>query len=85
MQMKEDRVERAVAFTLYPQYSCSTTGSSLNELWKNLKLLDPESKIRWSVVDRWPTHTGLVEVWSRLVTNGLRCNFAVLLGFRKAY
>ncbi|CAK7568207.1 MAG: ferrochelatase hem15 [Sporothrix epigloea] len=25
---------RAVAFTQYPQYSCSTTGSSLNELWK---------------------------------------------------
>lgn len=25
---------RAVAFTQYPQYLCSTTGSSLNELWK---------------------------------------------------
>lgn len=25
---------RAVAFTQYPQYSCSTTGSSINELWK---------------------------------------------------
>lgn len=25
-QMEEDGVERAVAFTQYPQYSCSTTG-----------------------------------------------------------
>ena len=32
--MAEDGVERAVAFTQYPQFSCSTTGSSLNELWR---------------------------------------------------
>jgi protoporphyrin/coproporphyrin ferrochelatase len=33
-QMKADGVQRAVAFTQYPQYSCSTTGSSLNELYR---------------------------------------------------
>ncbi|KAH9920042.1 ferrochelatase [Fomitopsis serialis] len=33
-QMKADGVKRAVAFTQYPQYSCSTTGSSLNELYR---------------------------------------------------
>lgn len=27
-QMEEDGVERAVAFTQYPQYSCSTTGDA---------------------------------------------------------
>ncbi len=32
--MKADGVRRAVAFTQYPQFSCSTTGSSLNELWR---------------------------------------------------
>ena len=32
--MAADGVERAVAFTQYPQFSCSTTGSSLNELWR---------------------------------------------------
>ncbi|KAJ3275920.1 hypothetical protein HDV01_006787 [Terramyces sp. JEL0728] len=37
LQMKQDGVDRAVAFTLYPQYSCSTTGSSLNELHRILK------------------------------------------------
>ena len=31
---RADGVERAVAFTQYPQFSCSTTGSSLNELWR---------------------------------------------------
>lgn len=27
-EMEKDGVERAVAFTQYPQYSCSTTGAS---------------------------------------------------------
>lgn len=60
--MKADGVKRAVAFTQYPQYSCSTTGSSMNHLFKLLKEFDPEQSIKWSVIDRWPTHPGLVEV-----------------------
>ncbi|PTB45855.1 uncharacterized protein TrAFT101_001281 [Trichoderma asperellum] len=59
---------RAVAFTQYPQYSCSTTGSSLNELWKWRQRLEGKTAsetgngtINWSVIDRWPTHPGLVE------------------------
>ena len=67
---------RAVAFTQYPQYSCSTTGSSLNELWKwrnrlegknqdqdqdQARTVDAGGTIRWSVIDRWPVHAGLVE------------------------
>ena len=60
---------RAVAFTQYPQYSCSTTGSSLNELWKWRVRLDgkePEGGgIRWSVIDRWPVHQGLVDAFAK--------------------
>ncbi|KIW71047.1 ferrochelatase [Phialophora macrospora] len=71
---------RAVAFTQYPQYSCSTTGSSLNELWKWRNRLEgkrslgnpsspatptPEGTITWSVIDRWPTHPGLVEAFAQ--------------------
>ncbi len=60
---------RAVAFTQYPQYSCSTTGSSLNELWKWRHRLEDskDSKagsIRWSVIDRWPVHPGLIETFA---------------------
>ena len=63
---------RAVAFTQYPQYSCSTTGSSLNELWKWRMRLEgkPEQSagaIKWSVIDRWPVHPGLVEAFARNV------------------
>ena len=63
---------RAVAFTQYPQYSCSTTGSSLNELWKwrtrlegkSPEGLDAVGAIQWSVIDRWPVHPGLVEAFA---------------------
>ncbi|CAG8840957.1 34970_t:CDS:2, partial [Racocetra persica] len=62
IQMKKDGVKHAIAFTQYPQYSCSTTGSSLNELWRKSEIVDPERSITWSIIDRWPTHPGLIEV-----------------------
>lgn len=62
---------RAVAFTQYPQYSCSTTGSSINELWRWRQKLEGKTEgtnanekdgsIEWSVIDRWPVHPGLVD------------------------
>ena len=67
---------RAVAFTQYPQYSCSTTGSSLNELWKWRMRLEgkgahEDGKIMWSVIDRWPVHHGLVEAFAQNVEQQL--------------
>lgn len=60
-EMRKDGVERAVAFTQYPQYSCSTTGSSLNELSKHVTPKD--LKMKWSFIDRWPTHPGLIKAF----------------------
>ncbi|KAI5361986.1 Putative ferrochelatase [Septoria linicola] len=71
---------RAVAFTQYPQYSCSTTGSSINELWKWRQRLESptrnadspaEGSIQWSVIDRWPTHPGLVDAFAENITKRL--------------
>ncbi|KAK9457976.1 hypothetical protein V1511DRAFT_519878 [Dipodascopsis uninucleata] len=64
LQMKGDNIKRAVAFTQYPQYSHSTTGSSLNELARVCQRLDPESDIKWSIIDRWPTHSGLIKAFA---------------------
>jgi len=61
LKMKKDGITRAVAFSQYPQYSCSTTGSSLNELHRHIRKMDPQGEIKWSVIDRWPTHRGLVK------------------------
>ncbi|KAJ1925914.1 hypothetical protein IWQ60_004254 [Tieghemiomyces parasiticus] len=66
-EIKRDGVRRVVAFTQYPQYSCSTSGSSLSELYRQQKLLDPEGKIQWSVIDRWPTHPGLVKAFAECI------------------
>ena len=69
--MKADGVKRAVAFTQYPQFSCSTTGSSLNELWRAAKRLDLQDAFEWSVIDRWPTHPRFVEAMARTVEDGM--------------
>jgi len=60
-QMKTDGVKRAVAFTQYPQYSCSTTGSSLNEMFRRGAAGDAGDGVEWSVIDRWGTHPGFIE------------------------
>lgn len=60
-RMKADGVKRAVAFTQYPQYSCSTTGSSLNELFRKDQAREG-GDIEWSIIDRWGTHPGFIEV-----------------------
>ncbi|KAI9317033.1 ferrochelatase [Dichotomocladium elegans] len=62
-EMKKDGVKRAVVFTQYPQYSCSTTGSSLNELYRGIVRAGMED-IKWSIIDRWPEHPGFIEAVS---------------------
>ncbi|KAJ2745976.1 hypothetical protein GGI20_001740 [Coemansia sp. BCRC 34301] len=58
--MLDDGVSHVIAFTQYQQFSGSTTGSNLNELYRAQKRLDPESRLRWSFIDRWGTHPKLV-------------------------
>ncbi len=70
-RMREDGVERAIAFSQYPHYSCATTGSSLNDLWAAARLLGLEDAFRWSVIDRWPTHPGFIDAMTHTVRKGL--------------
>jgi ferrochelatase len=67
-EMRADGVTRAVAFSQYPQYSCSTTGSSLNELFvqsvnskRGTEKWGGNGEVEWSILDRWPKHAGLVD------------------------
>jgi ferrochelatase len=69
--MEADGVERAVAFTQYPQFSCSTTGSSINELWRATKRLGLRDRFDWSIIDRWPVHDGFVAAMAETVREGL--------------
>jgi len=70
-QMKADGVKRAVAFPQYPHFSCATTGSSLNELWRVAGRLGMASEFDWSVIDRWPTHPAFIRSVTKTVMTGL--------------
>ena len=70
-RMHADGVTRAVAFTQYPQWSCSTTGSSLNELWRAADRLGLRDAFEWSIIDRWPTHDGFIAAMTETVEEGL--------------
>ncbi|XP_063815711.1 ferrochelatase, mitochondrial isoform X1 [Pseudophryne corroboree] len=63
-EMESDGVERAIAFTQYPQYSCSTTGSSLNAIYRYYKSKGAKPNMKWSVIDRWPTHPLLIQCFA---------------------
>ncbi|KAM4709017.1 ferrochelatase, mitochondrial isoform 2-T2 [Discoglossus pictus] len=63
-EMENDCVERAIAFTQYPQYSCSTTGSSLNAIYRYYNSKGAKPKMKWSTIDRWPTHPLLIQCFA---------------------
>lgn len=72
-EMHADGIERAVAFTQYPQYSCSTTGSSLNAIVRHFKKHPAgATSMDWSVIDRWPVHHRLIEAFGERTLEGLK-------------
>lgn len=70
-QMLKDGIDRAVAFTQYPQYSFSTTQSNLNELKRVRDAMDPDHKIEWSSILQWPTHPGFIDTVAKHVKDAL--------------
>jgi len=71
-QLDKDGVEHVVAFSQYPQYSCTTSGSSMKAIYKyyqeNYPLRIPGPRgtdgLTWSVIDRWPTHPLLIKTFA---------------------
>ncbi|XP_066987531.1 LOW QUALITY PROTEIN: ferrochelatase, mitochondrial [Macrobrachium rosenbergii] len=70
-RMEEDGVENCIAFTQYPQYSCSTTGSSMNAIHKFYADRTEETKMKWSVIDRWCTNPFLVKCFAENIQKEL--------------
>ncbi|PWA01212.1 hypothetical protein BB558_002690 [Smittium angustum] len=70
-EMMRDGITNAVAFPQYPQYSCATSGSSLNDLYRHQKSIDPNQSIKWSFIDRWATHPLLVKVFADNIQKAL--------------
>ncbi|XP_049960721.1 ferrochelatase, mitochondrial isoform X3 [Schistocerca serialis cubense] len=71
-KIENDQVERVVIFSQYPQYSCATTGSSFNAIYKYFKGRPLRKGCQWSVIDRWPTHPLLVKTVAERIRTELR-------------
>lgn len=70
-KLLEDGVTRAIAFSQYPQFSYSTTGSSINDLWRKTLIHDPKRKIEWSVIDRWPKNPKFIQAVANNISDKL--------------
>jgi len=70
-QMEADGVERVVAFSQYPQYSCTTSGSSMTAIYQHYAQRSAETNMTWSIIDRWPTHPKLIKVFAKNIRDQL--------------
>ncbi|CAB3240924.1 unnamed protein product [Arctia plantaginis] len=71
-QIEIDGIERAVIFSQYPQYSCATTGSSLNAIADFYKDRKIPTTIKFSMIERWPTHPLLGKVFAERIDEKLK-------------
>jgi ferrochelatase len=67
--MLAQQVDTIVALSLYPHYSCATSGSSLNELKRCL--LDTNQDFRLAEVSSWPDHPGYISCLADKIKAGL--------------
>ncbi|XP_047039766.1 ferrochelatase, mitochondrial [Helicoverpa zea] len=70
-QLEKDGVERAVIFSQYPQYSCATTGSSLNAIADFYRSTPVPKNIKFSMIERWASHPLLAKVFAQRIQEKL--------------
>jgi ferrochelatase len=69
-QIERDRITHLVALPLYPQFSISTTGSSLNRM--NEIIRESGSKpLRTSVICSWQTDANYIQALARMIKEEL--------------
>ncbi|MGI9536933.1 MAG: ferrochelatase [Desulfocapsaceae bacterium] len=68
--LRETPIDRLLALSLYPHFSCATSGSSLNEL-KRCLLKNP---IGGDLIEvgSWPDHPGYISCLADKITQGLQ-------------
>jgi ferrochelatase len=75
-QLEQDGAENVVILSKYPQYSCSTTGSNLNDISRYCveakNHMTDKPKQRWSLIDRWPLNSAVVDVYADRIETELK-------------
>jgi len=64
--MKRDGIERMVVLPLYPQYSISTSGSSLREL-ETVEAAEPALRLPKVTIPEWYSRPGYVNALAKLI------------------
>lgn len=70
-RIRNDGVQHTVIFSQYPQYSCSTSGSSFKAIYNYYKTRELPSEMKWSIIDRWATHPLLVKTFAERIKQEL--------------
>ena len=70
-EMEKDGVEHVVAFSQYPQYSCTTSGSSMTAIYQHYAQRSEPTQMKWSVIDRWATHPPLIKTFANNIRKEL--------------
>lgn len=68
----KSKKKRIVLFSQYPQYSCTTFGSSLNQFRRSLQERNLNNEFDISVIDNWVTHPSYINVVSILIQEALQ-------------
>lgn len=72
LEIEREGFERVVAFSQYPQYSCCTTGSNLNEMYRFCSKRQLLSKAKWIFIDRWPVHDAITQAYADIIKEELK-------------
>ena len=70
-EMENDGVEHAVAFSQYPQYSCTTSGSSMTAIYQHYANRGSPTQMKWRFIDRWSTHSPLIKTFAENIRKEL--------------
>jgi ferrochelatase len=69
--IEADGIRRIVTLTLYPHYSCATTGSSVSELQRVLQSPRWKNKFEISSIDEYPDEPHYLDALTDTVRHGL--------------
>lgn len=75
-RLKEDGVTKLVVLPLYPQFSISTSGSSLRLLENKLRSDTQLSRLEHIVIPSWYQRKGYVRAMTRMIQTRLESNFS---------
>lgn len=68
---RKDGAERLIIFSQYPQYSCATSGSSFNAVYRYFHEAGISQDLKLSIIDRWSVHPLLARCFADLIQKEL--------------